>query len=176
MQDLQIEAIQTSHPQYGFVENLLNQAFPRQERRDDQRQRKLADSNPHFFPHLISENGKAIGLLTLWRLPGFTFAEHLAVDPGLRNGGYGARIMQWLKENEKKLILETELPETDLSRRRVAFYERCGFRICPKPYEQPAYHADEQPLPLHLMYYGWDSLDKDFESIRDTIYRYVYGK
>ena len=78
--------------------------------------------------------------------------------------------------NEKNgIILEAELPETDLSRRRVAFYERYGFKICPKPYFQPPYHAGEAPLPLLLMYYGWDSLDGKFEEIRDTLHANVYG-
>lgn len=175
-ENLKMEAVTTAHPRYPFIEDLLNLAFPRQERRDDARQRHVTDHNPLFTPYLIYANGQEIGLLTLWRFPGFTFAEHLAISPGIRNGGYGGRVVEWLKQNEKNgIILEAELPETDLSRRRVAFYERYGFKICPKPYFQPPYHAGEAPLPLLLMYYGWDSLDGKFEEIRDTLHANVYG-
>ena len=174
-ENLKMEAVTTAHPRYPFIEDLLNLAFPRQERRDDARQRHVTDHNPLFTPYLIYANGQEIGLLTLWRFPGFTFAEHLAISPGIRNGGYGGRVVEWLKQNEKNgIILEAELPETDLSRRRVAFYERYGFKICPKPYFQPPYHAGEVPLPLLLMYYGWDSLDDKFEEIRDTLHANVY--
>ena len=174
-ENLKMEAVTTAHPRYPFIEDLLNLAFPRQERRDDARQRHVTDHNPLFTPYLIYANGQEIGLLTLWRFPGFTFAEHLAISPGIRNGGYGGRVVEWLKQNEKNgIILEAELPETDLSRRRVAFYERYGFKICPKPYCQPPYHAGEVPLPLLLMYYGWDSLDGKFEEIRDTLHANVY--
>ena len=49
-EDLRMEAVTTAHPRYPFIEDLLNLAFPRQERRDDARQRHVTDHNPLFTP------------------------------------------------------------------------------------------------------------------------------
>ena len=48
--------INTRHPQYVFVEKLLHQSFPLEERRDDAEQRNNTDHNASFFCYLIEEN------------------------------------------------------------------------------------------------------------------------
>ena len=48
--------IQTNHKHYDFVEELLHQSFPLNERRDDDCQRFNTDNNPLFHCYLITEN------------------------------------------------------------------------------------------------------------------------
>ena len=72
-------------------------------------------------------------------------------------------------------LLEVEKPVDEWSRRRIGFYQRCGFCLCEKEYVQPSYRKGGETLPMFLMYAGTETIDKEFESIRDEIYRKVYG-
>lgn len=170
--------IQTSHSLYSFVEGLLHQAFPIDERRDDDAQRYNTDYNPLFSCLLITdttEEKETIGLITVWQLKGFRYVEHLATSPAIRNKGYGKRIMEALqKEFPGIIILEVERPEDEMSTRRIAFYQRCGFTLCQQDYLQPPYRKGGKSLPLYLMYTGTDSIDEQYPEIRDEIYRKVY--
>lgn len=100
--------IQTNHKHYDFVEELLHQSFPLNERRDDDCQRFNTDNNPLFHCYLITENvdekeESLIGLITVWELNGFRYVEHLATSPAIRNKGYGKLIMEALKRNSQEL-------------------------------------------------------------------------
>ena len=62
-----------------------------------------------------------------------------------------------------------------MSRRRIGFYKRSGICFCEKEYVQPSYRKGGETLPMFLMYAGTETIDKEFESIRNEIYRRVYG-
>jgi ribosomal protein S18 acetylase RimI-like enzyme len=175
--------INTRHPQYVFVEKLLHQSFPLEERRNDAEQRNNTDHNASFFCYLIEENkneteeNQLIGFITLWKLNGFYYAEHLATSPEVRNKGYGKHIMEELKQQfaDNPIVLEVERPENEMSKRRIGFYQRCGFSLCLQDYIQPAYRKGGKEVPLYLMYTGREEIDTCFSQIRDEIYRHVYG-
>lgn len=174
--------INTRHPHYPFVEELLHQSFPLEERRDDEDQRRNTDTNERFYCYLLTdtdESGKEelIGLITVWKLDGFYYAEHLATSPQVRNRGYGRQVMEALKAHlsDNPIILEVERPEDEMSRRRIGFYQRCGFQLCTQDYHQPPYREGGEGLPLYLMYAGADEIDSRYPQIRDEIYRNVYG-
>ena len=68
------------------------------------------------------------------------------------------------------------MPTDDLSRRRIAFYERNGFtlwRDC--VYQQPPYRPEDTPLPMLLMVRGNLDPKNDFARVKATIHREVYG-
>lgn len=174
---MELTIIKTDHPHYAFVENLYLSAFPENERRPVDAQRRNVDTNPLFRCYLLTgDGGRPIGFITLWCPDGFYYAEHFAIDPSLRNGGWGSRVVrQLLRELELPVVLEAEVPADDLSRRRIAFYERQGFRIWDKDYVQPPYRPGGESLPLYLMVanetHGLPAVD----SVRRIIYRHVYG-
>lgn len=175
----------TNHPGYLFVEELMHASFPESERRDDILQRRNTDFNSKFSTYLITEDNNStedvsktetyIGFITLWNLDGFTYAENLATSPKVRNKGYGAKIIEALLNMvEGTIVLEVELPEDELSKRRIGFYKRCGFELCNKPYMQPPYRKDGESIPMHIMYTGKDNIDNEFNSIVKDIYLNVY--
>ena len=177
---LKLIPIKTSNPSYDFVEKLLHESFPIEERRDDAEQRENTDHNPLFTPYLIvSElNGEQtnVGIITTWSFNGFHYLEHLATSPQVRNQGFGSQIMEMIKKELKGLIvLEVEEPLDELTKRRVGFYQRNGFKLCDKNYIQPAYRPDGESVPLKIMFYGTDNLDADFDKIKRTIYKEVYN-
>lgn len=174
---MKFETIRTHHPHYPFVEDLFVTAFPENERRPLEKQRTHIDSHPRFSCLLVSEDERPVGFITVWDFGSFRYGEHFAIDPTLRNGGFGARTVQaLLSQNDRPFVLEVELPDTELSRRRIGFYERQGFRVWTKDYVQPPYREGDEPLPMYLMIASdgkSGALDTD-EVVR-TIHREVYG-
>lgn len=173
---LQFIPLHTTDQAYAFVENLWHESFPESERREDEAQRYNVDHNEAFTCYLIEEDTLQVGFITVWRLEGFSYVEHLATSPLVRNKGYGRKIMEELqKQFHGVIVLEVEKPIDEMSRRRIGFYQRCGFRLCEKYYVQPPYRKGGESLPMFLMYAGTDDIAADFESIRDEIYEKVYG-
>ena len=97
----------------------------------------------------------AAGFLAVWEFESFTYIEHFAVDPVLRNSGTGSAMLQELvRKYQKQICLEVELPEDELTRRRIGFYERNGFVFNEYPYIQPPISKGKSPVPLRIMTYG----------------------
>ena len=77
-----------------------------------------------------------VGFACLWKRAGIPLVllDYLGVTAALRNGGWGARMLELLKAQGRPLVMESELPvegapeeENAIRRRRIAFYERNGF-------------------------------------------------
>lgn len=106
----------------------------------------------------LYEDGALLGYATLWSrpaYPGYVLLDYLGVTAARRNGGLGARLLALLEERcrgRALVITEAECPvpggdpaENDLRARRIAFYERCGFR---RVYETGACGTRFQALVL----------------------------
>jgi GNAT superfamily N-acetyltransferase len=103
--------------------------------------------------------------------------EHFAVNPVLRNGGVGSRMLKALKEDaEKMIILEVEPPIEEIAVRRVRFYERNGFFFNDYPYIQPSMGEGRKETPLFLMSTERKIDEEEYRMIRNTLYTKVYGK
>jgi GNAT superfamily N-acetyltransferase len=161
--------------EHDAVYRLMLESFPRDELRSCEDQRALWDE-PRFCPYVVhGEGGEAIALMTVWELDDVVFLEHFAVSPALRGGGLGSRLLGELVERyTKPICLEVERPETDVARRRIGFYRRNGFYLNGYDYEQPAYGADRERVPLLIMTTGGEVDRAGFERIRDGLYREVY--
>jgi GNAT superfamily N-acetyltransferase len=160
---------------YSFIEQLMAEAFPPEERRGLELQRLFTDNNPLFFNNLLLCNKQPVGLMAFWRFEHFFFIEHFAIKPDFRNQDLGTRFMQMFLANVSvPVILEVELPVNELSGRRVSFYERAGFKCWTKNYFQPPYQKNSAFLPLWLM--KFDSVDSNlllFEA-KKLIYSQIY--
>ena len=84
---LEIKRISTTHEHYSYLENLMQTAFPSEERRDNSLQRDFTDNHPLFICNLILDKGTPVGLITYWNLGTFYYIEHFAIDPQIRNMG-----------------------------------------------------------------------------------------
>ena len=115
------------------------------------------------------------GFLAVWEFESFTYIEHFAVDPALRNSGTGSAMLQELvKKYQKPICLEVELPEDELTSRRIRFYERNGFVFNEYPYMQPPISKGKSPVPLRIMTYGTGITRQAFEEMKEVLYRRVY--
>lgn len=172
-----LRQIFTSDPAYPFVEQLFLAAFPEDERRDLAAQRYNVDHNPAFHCMLAENDGVPVGFFTYWDFGRYCYGEHFATDPAWRNHGYGSRILPAvLAHIGKPLVFEVEMPDCDLSSRRIGFYRRNGMHLWEGyDYIQPAYRPRGNALPMLLMASdGLDPVD-DFSAVVRTIHREVYG-
>lgn len=90
----------------------------------------------------------------------------------MRNKKYGERTLSLLREKNKTLILEIDPPEDDISKRRKAFYQRCGFSENLFKFIHPPYHKEGKGFPLEIMTYP-KHISKD---IFDTFSTYHKNK
>lgn len=174
---ISIQPIRTTDAQlYAFVEELLTTAFPPEEYRELEKQREYTDRMAHFHPHIIFDDHTPIGLITYWDFGYFYYFEHFAINPALRNGGYGQKVLNHLcNELHLPIVLEVEAPVEEMAQRRINFYKRHGFHLWEKAYLQPPYRTGDNFLPMHLMVHGNLACEKDFEEVKNLIYKEVYG-
>ena len=150
----------------------MEEAFPREERRD----RKAAEtllSNPCYRVYHAVQDGLRVGFITLWELADFIFVEHFVIYPPFRCKGYGAEVLAALQTRYFRIVLEAEHPETLLAARRLAFYGRCGFVQNDYPYLQPSYHGEAEGVPLVLLSYPTKlkAPDVAVRQIYQTVYK-----
>ena len=161
---------QANESDFSKLYSLLEESFPPDEYRPYEEQAALLKDRRYR----LYTNLERTVLLSLWHFPDFTFIEHFAVSPHLRNQGLGRQILsEVLTSRFGPVILEAELPDTELAQRRLRFYQRNGFFVNPFPYLQPAYAPDRKPVPMHIL--STEPLTQEaFENVKRTLYSQVY--
>jgi ribosomal protein S18 acetylase RimI-like enzyme len=161
----------------GFVEawKIYDSSFPPNEKRPLSGQKRIFQNKRYRFSAAY-EKGRLVGILTSWRLEKFIFIEHFAVSTELRNQGLGTRLMkEYMKANRGSIVLEAERLRTEISKRRIGFYKRLGFKLNRYHYMQPAYGREKSPVPCFLMSYPKTITKNEFTKTKEEIYRVVYG-
>ncbi len=170
-----LQFVETRHPSplYDFAERLLVDSFPPEERPTlaDWRERATAS----FHRRVILKEKQPVGLLTYWIFPSFTYIEHFAILPSLRNQQLGGEALDQFIRGKECVVLEAELPTDSITTRRINFYQRHGFAIAPYPYLQPAYAEGLPAIPLHILSTKKISAIL-FEEVKQTLHAEVYGK
>jgi len=173
---ISIQRIHTTDKEYYcFVENLFTKSFPKKERRDIALQREYTDSNNLFYNNILLAENEPVGFISYWNLGKFFYIEHFAIHETIRNHKYGQKALCSLEAMLKgPIILEVELPEDEISKRRINFYQRQGFQLWENEYMQPPYREGDNYLPMKLMVKGELDRGTDFELIKRTLYKEVY--
>lgn len=155
---------------------ILQEAFPVTELRTKQKQKELLQDPLYRLYAIQNETLEDVGVLAFWELgQDWIYMEHFAISPEKRNGGFGGFVLDsFLNQIQKNAVLEVEVPEDTLTKRRVAFYERHGFYFNPYPYLQPPMREGQSTLPLRLMTRP-TKIDVDtYERYRLCIHQKVY--
>lgn len=144
--------------------------FPKSELKPLRGMLNLMDRNV-YDPLLITEEGCAVGYAMVW-LPTDrkgALLEYFGVLRGMRNRGMGARILDLLTERYGQIFGEAEAPtsddpaENDLRRRRIAFYERNGFRVLD-------YECALFGVHFNCLYRGAETDDRTVEKMHRGVY------
>lgn len=116
-----------------------------------------------------------MSFLAAWEFPELRFIEHIAVNPEMRSGGIGNKLMNsYICRSDKQVLLEVEPPDGELEQRRIGFYERLGFYLNPYNYEQPPLRVGQEDLPLRIMTYPRPVTLQEFQHFREILYTGVY--
>ncbi len=161
---------------FDDVFSLMELSFPEDERRNYEKQRELL-SEPDYHLYIKRSPGDdgLQAFIALWEFDEMTYIEHLAVNPMYRNAGLGTQVLRELIAlSDKRIVLEVELPETEMARRRIGFYERNGFSYNDHFYLQPPIMDGRNAIELRIMTTD-GILDKlEFSRVRDLLYSKVY--
>lgn len=140
-----------SDPVLNLIENTYTESFPEVERRDFSLVRNLVKDESRFVVYALSKEDRYVGFITGWLFDGYTYVEHFAIDPAARNGGIGAEAMkQFLAFCGTPVVLEVEMPTDEMSKRRIGFYERLGFKLDNHVYQQPPYREGGEIGRAHV--------------------------
>nr|WP_320059694.1 GNAT family N-acetyltransferase [uncultured Bacteroides sp.] len=161
---------------YNYMEKLLIESFPPEEYRQLDVLRKYTDHCPNFHNNIIMNGQIPIGFITYWDFGYFSYIEHFAIDPQQRNEGHGKKVLNYLcTQLNTPIVLEVELPTTEIAKRRINFYEELRFIVWEKEYHQPPYKTENTSIPMYLMKYGDSDHDIDLTEVKKIIYHRVYG-
>lgn len=131
---------------------IYENSFPPEEKRPYEQHMQLMKKNNSYHFYAAMEEQTVIGIIILWKLQRFIYLDYLATLSNARNKGYGKRIVEQLKELfNDTIILEVELPDNDLAKRRIGFYTRLGFYLLDFPYYMPQYNNPKEKFPMLLM-------------------------
>lgn len=164
-----------------FIEELLllyKEAFPENQRRSELGFKKtISESNRmNFHCNAVLLNKLFVGFFNYWKFDSFIFAEHFAVEQALRGNKIGEKVMKMIKSTAQlPLVFEVELPDNEINSRRIEFYRRLGYEIVPVNYLQPPYNTGGEFVSLHLMTDELDFVMDNYDSVKETIYKNVYG-
>ena len=153
---------------------LLEEAFPVTELRIKEDQRKLLQEECYRL-YGVRKDGAFAAVFATWEIDDFLYIEHFAVKEEYRNGGYGGKLLDaLLREKGRSVVLEVEVPEDELTRRRVGFYERHGLMYNTYPYLQPPLRKENDLLPLRFMTFPGVIDEKTYQRYKGWIYKIVY--
>lgn len=159
-----------------YAQRFYMSSFPEDERRETTEWIRLSYTEPEFFNNVIISDGAIAGFISYWNFGEFVYVEHFAVDSAIRGKGIGGQAIDKLCEKAgKTVVLEVELPCDEISRKRIAFYERHGFSLCDRKYVQPPYDSSKKCLEMKLMWRGKKDINDDFNHIVERIYNKVYN-
>lgn len=164
--------------EFDQLYDLIKESFPKEEYRDYEKQKTLF-RHPEYriFVKKDKESEEIKAFLAVWEFDSFVYVEHFAVNPAMRNGGIGSKMLKTLMEaTDKMIILEVEPPEDEMAVRRIGFYKRNGFYFNEYPYIQPSMGEGRKETPLFLMSTERKLCEEEYSKIRDTLYTKVYGK
>lgn len=158
------------------VYEIMKESFPKEEHRSYEDQLALMDREEYKLYGACDPTGELMGFLGVWELPEILFIEHFAVKGSCRNQGIGSESLKLLLlEYSTPACLEVEEPQSMITERRIAFYERHGFCVNDFFYQQPSLGQGREPVPLKIMTTGGPLTQQGFETLRDLLYRRVYG-
>ncbi|MDR0368510.1 MAG: GNAT family N-acetyltransferase [Bacteroidales bacterium] len=147
-----IRITDTDNPMWKEAMDIYDVSFPAEEKRSHQKHVQLIQENNAYHFYAATENRTVVGMLVLWELQGFVYLDYLATSPHFRNKGFGKQIIERLKALfALPMVLEVELPKTDLAKRRTAFYMRLGFHLSDFPYYMPDYTCPQKKIHMYLM-------------------------
>ena len=161
---------------FDDVYHLMENSFTKDEYRSYEEQKALLH-HPHYqiYVTMNTKQNQVQAFIAIWEFNQIACIDHFAVNPIYRNQGIGTTILQELMSMLDKMIcLEVELPNDELSKRRIAFYERNHFFLNPYPYMLPPISKGRSSVPLYIMTSLRPITEDEFASLKELMYTKLY--
>lgn len=161
---------------FDKIFKLMEESFPKEEYRDYKEQKKLLCKPEYSIITKMDENNNLLGFISSWKTDEFNFIEHFAISPSMRGKGIGSKMLKdFIKNSTRPIVLEVELPSSEMNVRRIKFYEKLGFVLNHFKYYQMPLRKNYQPIEMYIMSYPKSLMTEEFESIRNSIYKTIYS-
>lgn len=161
--------------EFKDIFEIMQQSFPGEEFRNYNAQKELLNIKNYNIAFKKNDENRVICFIASWEFDNFIFIEHFAVAQCTRNSGVGSAFLKdFLFHCNKNVILEVEVPTTEIKKRRIDFYKRLGFYLNKYEYLQPAMRENTLPIPLKIMSNNTYLNELEFYNIKDTLYKIVY--
>lgn len=154
-------------PRFGEFQAVYSVSFPVHEQRNETQQTE-AFAEPGYFLETYRFEGQQAAFIAWWQFDGYIYIEHLAVSPQLRGRNIGSEVLRGFSgEHPQDLILLEIDPLVDeVSRKRLRFYEKLGFRINPYPHFHPPYDPAFPPHELIVLSLPREITPAEYEIFR----------
>jgi len=169
-----VNIIGKHNPYLTTIQALYENSFPLVERRMWPEFMKVMEDEKVAVSAIINEEQFA-GFIVWWQLEEWCFIEHLALEVEQRGKGLGSLLIrEFIAKSRNHLVLETELPLNEVSKKRLKFYENVGLYKAPFTYFQPTYRIGGISLEMLLMT-SIPIIEKDqFKQLAQLIKHNVY--
>ena len=128
---------------WNKIWEIYEESFPKHELRNIKEQKEAMNDDEETV----------VGIIFYWELEQFRYIEHFAVNPNLRGGGYGSKILEKICNDDKITILEIDPVVDEISERRLVFYERLGFKMNKFNHLHPPYKKGDKGHKLKVLSY-----------------------
>ena len=156
--------------------DIMVSSFPKGERRTREGFLSLVEGSEKYRIYELLDGEKLVAFFSVWEFESFAFGDHFAVSERLRNKGIGAELLKKiLSDCRLPFILEAELPDCEIARRRQGFYTRNGFKINHFSYLLPPMQEGCKAIPMHILSYPEPQSESEFKNIKETLYKEVYN-
>lgn len=160
------------------VWRLYNESFLQYERRRIS-SHSLASEDADFHTYIAVDNGNLLALLFYWTFDNCIYIEHLAVDPLRRGRNIGATLLTnfFSQYPARNIILEIDPPVDDISKRRLAFYEKLSFKNTGRIFTHSSYTRNGTGHQLLVLSYPELLSDAQYgrfmELVTEKVLKYV---
>lgn len=166
--------VEIEEKDYDSFYEIMKESFPKIERRNYKEQKEIFTNDLFKVIGYKDENNIVIAFISYWNFEKFDYIEHFAVRKDYRGKKIGDNLIKEYLKEKNSAVLEVELPEDNLSKRRIEFYKRIGFKLNGYEYLQPPYEEGNDMFPLMIMSYPTAIDEKEFIIVRSELYKNVY--
>lgn len=154
---------------------LYEESFPLFERRTFSKQQELLKKNEYRYDMILYQE-QLLGFILWWSFDEFRFVEHYAIASGERGKGFGKHILEaFIRNDDRPVLLEVDLPDNEISKNRIRFYENLGFKLNLHFYQQPSLREECDPVELYLMSYPLEISEGFVFDFVEIYHPIIYG-
>lgn len=163
-----IKVIPSNSNLWDQVWRLYSDSFPEHERRRISSHTRASEDND-FHTYMAVDNGNLLAILFYWQYDSTIYIEHIAVSPTMRGKNIGSTLLREFIEQNKNFsfILEIEPPVDEITKRRLSFYEKLGFRFNDYDYTHPSYNKKGPDHKLNILSYPDKITKEQFDRFKE---------